>query len=370
MTSRGSSAATRVVVTCDAYMTRDVNRFVGFAAPILAVGLVGGCVKKPYNGEPNAPIEIRKGALGNEYLQQGRRLERAQLFRVLNAGSADVRSELQGQGAIRGLGLGVGSVAGALIGYPLGRLTGGDAGQMFLLPIGASLASVVLAIESKADARLHRAVLLHNAHHGVGDVDSIAPLSEPRTSWLLRSVASAGHVVVDESIHSLGPEGRLTMSGPSFGYDWSLGYFVLPGLAVSGNLLGLSQFTNLVRAEAGPDPAGYPGYLHYNAALANVTYYVVPDLGLYAVGGVGYGAEFAETISVAIQPGASGIAFTGGVGWDFTIGKSGAVGVIVRGLYSHLGGTFDRDLGDGQERETNFSDRWSGITVGLSLTYY
>jgi hypothetical protein len=105
-------------------------------------------------------------------------------------------------------------------------------------------------------------------------------------------------------------------------------------------------------------------------ALANVTYYFMPNLGLYAVGGVGYGTEFGETSSLAVQPGASGIALTGGVGWDFTVADAGALGVFARGIYSPLQGSFDQELGPGTLRQTNFSDRWSGVTMGFSVTYY
>lgn len=357
------------MVTCRANMTRDVNRFVGLAAALLAVGLAGGCVR-PYSGDPKAPIEIRENPFGYRYFQSGRKLGRTQLFRVLKTGSADVRAELKGQAGVVTLSTAVGLVGGFLIGWPLGRLMSGDAGQLFLVPIGAGIVAPVFALELKADARVHRAVLLHNAHHGVGDIANIAPLSAPRTTWLLRSVVGAGYTAVDETIDSVGPAGRLSMTGPTGSYDLSLGYFVIPGLAVSGNLLGLSQITSVVSAEAGPAPRAAPGYLHYTGALANVTYYLVPDLGVYVVGGVGYGAESGETMSLAVQPGASGIALTGGVGWDFTVANSGAVGVVARGLYSPLGGTFDRQLGDDQTRETSFVDRWSGVTVGLSLTYY
>lgn len=350
-------------------MTRDVNNWVGLAASMLSIGLAGGCVRRSPGGDPNAPIEIRNGALGRTYLQEGKKLDRARLLRVLGAGSADVRAELEGQRAAEALSIVGGAVGGGLIGWPLGALTRGDSDQVFLIPIGASLATVALVIGAKADSRLHRAVLLHSAHHGVGDVSRIAPLPAPRTSWLLRSVFGAGYTAVEETI-AVGPEGKLSMTGPNASYDWSLGYFVVPGLAVSGNLLGLSQFTSVVRSEAGPKPVGGPSMLNYSGALANVTYYPLPDLGLYAVGGVGYGTEYGMRTSIAIQPGASGIALTGGVGWDFTVANSGAVGVVVRGLYSDLGGTFERKLAGGQALETNFSDRWSGITAGLSVTYY
>lgn len=208
----------------------------------------------------------------------------------------------------------VAGLGGALIGWPLGTLTYGDASELFLVPIGASLLTVAFPILVRADARVHRAVLIHNAYRGVGELSSIPPLSDPRTSWLVRSVFSGGYAAVDETIHSTGRAGELSTSGLAVSYDWTLGYFVMPGLPVSGNLLGLAHVPSEVRSGGGPMPAGGTSYLYYTGALANVTYYFRPNLGLYAVGGVGYGTESGETRSIAIRPGASGIALSAGVG--------------------------------------------------------
>lgn len=342
------------------------------AAATIVVGLSSGCgAAAPYAGNPAAPIEVEEVAFGHRYSQAQQELDRAHLFRVLQQGGAPVTEELRGRGAIAAMAVIFGGLGGGFIGWPLGGAAAGDADQpWFLAAIGAGTLSVILPIEARADARVHRAVLLHNAHHGEGSLSSVPSLRPLRSSWLARSVFSGGYTTVDETIPSAGSTGDLSLSGPSAGYDWSLGYFLAPGLALTANVLGMTQITKEVSSEVPTIHGSADVLLHYTAALANLNYYFLPDLGLYGFAGAGYGVEAAENESTLVQPDASGLALSGGVGWDFTIANSGALGVVVRGLYSPLKGEFSEQAGDGTPQRMSFVDRWTGLSIGLSLTYY
>lgn len=340
------------------------------AAAAIVVGLTNGCATRAYVGDPAAPITVHERAFGYEYSQSGQKLESGRLGYVLKHGGANVTADIRGRGAAIALSYVTAAVGGALIGYPIGTAQGGGKNPpLFLVPVGVGTAIVAVAIAGRSDARLHHAVLVHNAHHGKGDPSQIPPLRPLRSSWLLRSVYSGGYTAVDETIPSVGTAGYLSIMGPSASYDWSLGYFITPQLALAGNVLGVTQVTEFAKS-GGLKPTGHGDvFLHYSAALANATYYFSPNLGLYAFGGVGYGIESSESSWAMVDPNASGLALSAGVGWDFTIGQSGALGVVVRGLYSPLEGDFVR-WADGKAQQTPYTDRWSGVMLGLSLSTY
>lgn len=339
------------------------------AAPALVVGLTAACARNHYQGDPTAPIDIKETGFGYRYSQAGHELNQDRVRRVLTRSQANLESEIQGYGAIVAMSVGFGTVGGALIGYPIGRQLAGDTYvPWFLALVGVGTVSVMLPIENRSDQRLLHAVRLHNANATTGDSAIVPPLRPLRSAWLARSVYGGGHTIVKETIPSFGESGRLSMSGPSLSYDWSLGYFVAPQLALSANLLGLTQLTS--DADFGGDAVPNPtsAFLVYNAALVNVTYYVSPNYGLYALAGAGYGVESGESSRSVISPNAGGLALSLGLGYDFTIADSGALGVVVRGLHSPLHGDFS--LPNNGSQRTPFTDRWSGVLLGLSLTYY
>lgn len=351
-------------------MVKGAHGLQKVAAAAIVVGLASGCATRAYVGDPAAPITVNETAFGYEYSQSGYKLEGPGLGRLLKQGGANVTGDLRGRGAVLALGTIAGGIGGALIGFPIGNALGGGRNPpMFLVPVGMGTSIVALAIGRRSDARVHHAVLMHNAHHGKGDPSQIPPLHPLRSAWLLRSVTSGGYTAVDETMPSVGAAGYLSVMGPSASYDWSLGYFVTPQLALSGNVLAVTQVTDLVRS-GGARPTDHGQvFLHYSAALANATYYFSPNFGLYAFAGAGYGIESSERGRAMVDPNASGLALSGGVGWDFTVGQAGALGLVARGLYSPLEGDFVR-WADGKAQQTPYTDRWSGVMLGLSLTYF
>lgn len=348
-----------------------MNRFQRVVAATISVGFVGACAGNPHVGNPGAPIDVKDTGLGYRYSQTGRDLEHKQLVELLQASDADVRTDLDGQGALLMLSTVVGAAGGALIGIPFGLWGAGEGDVPWhLAGVGVGTLSVGFPIAFGADARLHRAVLRHNAHHGNGDVSNLAPLRPLRSAWLLRSIYGGGYTSVDETVEAAGPAGDLSLAGAGVSYDWSMGYFVVPGLALSANILALSQIQPKVTAAGEELETDEPLYLHLTAALGGVTYYPFPDFGFYAQAAGGYGMESGDHGETRVQPDASGLVLSGALGWDFTLAHPAALGVVVRGVYAPLGGELELATNGGAKRTEPFVDRWTGLTLGLSLTYY
>lgn len=348
-----------------------MNRLQGVAAATIIVGLVSACAGNPHVGNPAAPIDVKDTGLGYRYSQTGHDLEHKQLLELLQASDADVEADLDGQGALLTLSTVVGVAGGALIGIPFGLWGAGEEEVPWhLAGIGAGTLSVGFPIAFGADARLHRAVLRHNARHGKGDVANLAPLRQLRSAWLLRSIYSGGYTLVDESVAAAGPAGDLSFAGVGVSYDWSMGYFVVPGLALSANILALSQLQPKITAESEELETDDALYVHLTAALAGATYYPFSGLGFYAQAAGGYGMESASHGETRVQPDASGLVLSGALGWDFTLAHPAALGVVVRGVYAPLGGELELATNGGATRTEPFVDRWTGLTLGLSLTYY
>lgn len=348
-----------------------MNRFAYAAAAALVVGLTGGCAGNPYAGDAKAPIDVKDTGIGYRYSQAGQDLQPKQLVALLEASEANVQADIEGRGALMAVSMVAGAAGGALIGIPLGMWGAGDAEVPWhLAGVGVGTLSVGFPIAFGGDARLHRAVLRHNAHFGKGDPDAIGPLRPLRSTWLLRSIYSGAYASVKETVEAAGPDGDLSLTGPALNYDWSMGYFVAPGLALSANILALSQIQPKVTAAGETVETDDALYLHLTAALAGATYYPFPNLGFYAAAAGGYGMESGDYGETRVQPDAAGLVLSGALGWDFTLSHPAALGVVVRGIYAPLAGELETTASGGSTQKTPFVDQWTGVSLGLSLTYY
>lgn len=333
-----------------------------------AFGLALACASGP-TGNPKAPIEVKDIVLGYQYSQGGEVLERKELLRVLEHGGAGLESETSVQRRVYVLTQAMAIVGGALIGVPLGLWSADQGDPMwFLAGIGAGTLSVAFPIAVGIDHRMHNAVLRHNAHHGAGSVASIPPLSTPRTGFLLRTGYSGAYLAVDETVEGVGDDGDLSFVGPGAGYDWSLGYSIIPGLAVTASVLAVSQILPTVKTGDEVVENGEPLVLHLTSALGGLNYYPLSDYGLYVTALAGFGKEAARRGEQKVQTEASGLVLAGTVGWDWTLGSPGHIGAFVRGLYAPLGGK--APVNDNSDDELSFTNRWTGLAVGFSVTYY
>lgn len=329
------------------------------------------CAHAP-NGNPAAPIDVKDLGIGYQYSQNGEPLERKQLMQVLAEGGAGLESEVSTQGRLYPLTQAMAIAGGALIGIPLG-LWSADAGDpmWFLAGVGAGTLSVTFPIAIRADQRLHGAVLRHNAHHGVGSVASIPLLPAPRSGLLLRTGYSGAYVSVAESLEGVGTEGDLSFTGPGAGYDWSVGYSLISGLALTGSVLAVTQISPDVKAAGAKVDNEEMLLLHLTSLLGGLNYYPLADYGFYLQALAGYGAESASRGEQKVQTDAAGLVLAGTLGWDWSLGYPGAMGGFVRGLYAPLGGeTPDNDSSGGTGNSVPFTNRWTGLAVGLSVTYY
>jgi hypothetical protein len=194
------------------------------------------------------------------------------------------------------------------------------------------------------------------------------PLPEPRAGFLLRTGYSGAYMVVNETVEGVGSDGDLSFTGPGAGYDLSLGYSVIPGLALTASVLAVTQISPTVKAGDEAVDNDEPLSLHLTSLLGGVNYYPLNNYGFYVQALAGYGAEAAERGEQKVQTNAAGLVLAGTLGWDWSVGSPGAMGAFVRGLYAPLSGK--APVSDTSDEKVSFTNRWTGVAVGLSVTYY
>jgi hypothetical protein len=339
----------------------------GTLAGATILGLLAGCGSTPM-GNPAAPIDVKDVGVGYQYSQAGAPLEREALLRVLHSGGADLESEVEAQRRLYRLTQTMAIAGGILIGVPFGLWSADEPDPMwFLAGVGAGTLAVAFPIAYRGDQRLHTAVTRHNAHHGAPG-DSMLPLLRPRTGLLLRTGYSGAYLGVDERIEGVGDAGTLSFAGPGLGYDWSVGYSVLPGLALTGAVVAVTQVLPAVKSAGEAVDNDEPLWLHFTSVLGGLNYYPFDSYGFYVQALAGYGVESARRGDTKVQTGASGLALAGTLGWDWSMAAPGAIGAFIRGLYAPLSGqTQINTLGDDA---VPFTNTWTGVAVGLSVTYY
>jgi uncharacterized membrane protein YfcA len=132
------------------------------ASTLVAAALCAGCAATQHM-QPGKPIQRRGSGLGYTYLQDGEEISRSDMIGEIQQ-VQNARSALSGYQPSTGIAYVVGTVGGAMIGWPVGAAVAGNPEPPWLLAgIGAGLVVLAVPLAMSAEAALARAVDAYNA---------------------------------------------------------------------------------------------------------------------------------------------------------------------------------------------------------------